>query len=176
MWGYIIFLIFPNILPNFKVPCLSMYSFFYLFVMYTTCTTNYSTTPLTCHCVCPVLALLKFDGYRAGSLMLERRANDPGVEGFCLGVQEVVDRSIHERTLEHMGTYVNMLCALSYKYKVKLVPEFLMVAMAVKVSEGVGTQLYPDLEFGKVAVPYIMKAQSKYMLDKTLHKLHIKDD
>ena len=78
--------------------------------------------------------------------------------------------------LYDIGEYVNMLCALSYKYKVKLVPEFLMVAMAIKVSEGVGTQLHPDLEFGKVAVPYIMKAQSKYMLDKTLHVLHVKDD
>ena len=124
-----------------------------------------------------VLAFLKFDGYRAGELMLEQHGlNDAGMEGFCLGVQRIVDQSISERTLEHMGDYVNMLCALSYKYKVSLVPEFLMIAMAIKVSEGVGTQLHPDLEFGKIAVPYIMKAQSKYMLDRTLHALHVKDD
>lgn len=120
-----------------------------------------------------VLAFVKFDGYKAGKLMLEQRGDDPGVEGFCEGVRDIVNKSIAERSLEHMGEYVNMLCALSYKYKVKMMPEFLTVAMAIKVSEGVGVQLNPDLEFSKVAVPYIMKAQSKYMLEKTLHKLHI---
>ena len=118
-----------------------------------------------------VLSFVKFDGYRAGRLMLDSCGDDPGVVGFCEGVDAIVQQSISERTLEHMGEYVNMLCNLSYKYKVKMVPEFLMVAMAIKVSEGVGVQLNPDLEFGKVAVPYIMKAQSKYMLEKALHVL-----
>lgn len=120
-----------------------------------------------------VLAFMKFDGYRAGKLMLEHRADDPGVEGFCEGVRDIVNKSINERSLEHMGEYVNKLCALSYKYRVKMIPEFLMVAMAIKVSEGVGTQLNPDFEFSKVAIPYIMKAQSKYMLEQLSHKLHI---
>ena len=51
-----------------------------------------------------VLAFLKFDGYHAGQLMIEHRANDPGMEGFCKGVKNIVDRSISERTLENMGT------------------------------------------------------------------------
>lgn len=120
-----------------------------------------------------VLAFMKFDGYRAGELMLEHRANDPGIEGFCEGVRDIVNKSINERSLEHMGEYVNMLCALSYKYKVKMVPEFLMVAMAIKIAEGVGTQLNPEFRFSDVAIPYIMKAQSKYMLSKLSHRLHI---
>ena len=45
------------------------------------------------------------------------------------------------------------LCALSYKYKVKMVPEFLTIAMTVKVAEGVALQLNPDLELSKVAIP-----------------------
>ena len=45
------------------------------------------------------------------------------------------------------------LCELSYKFKVKMVPEFLAIAMTIKVAEGVALQLDPDLELSKVAIP-----------------------
>ena len=52
---------------------------------------------------------------------------------FCAGVQRIVDRSKQERYFEHIGEYVSEVCALSCQYRVKVVPDFLQVAMALKV-------------------------------------------
>jgi len=47
------------------------------------------------------------------------------------------------------------ICDLSCNYRVKLVHEYLNVAMAVKVCEGISLALDPDLELAKVnyAIP-----------------------
>jgi hypothetical protein len=55
-----------------------------------------------------------------------------------------------------------------------MVPEFLTIAMTVKVAEGVALQLNPDLELSKVAIPvptvhliveYIVRSYYSFYLD-----------
>ena len=82
------------------------------------------------------------------------------------GVQEVVN---HARTLnyfEHIGDYVTQMCNLSCKYRVKIVPDYMAISLALKVSEGVSLALDPAVEMGKVAVPVIMQKQASDMMKK----------
>ena len=92
------------------------------------------------------LALLNFNGVEAGKLMMDRvglTSDQSAIDGFCEGVQSIVDEARNERYFEHIGKYVMRICDLSCKYRVKLVHEYLNVAMAVKVRS-----LYPvGLEF-----------------------------
>lgn len=113
------------------------------------------------------LALLNFKGRDAGRLMMDQVGNteDPtAIEGFCEGIQAIVDEARNERYFEHIGKYVMRICDLSCTYRVKLVHEYLNVAMAVKVCEGISLALDPDLELAKVAIPTILKAQAAYYM------------
>ena len=76
------------------------------------------------------------------------------------GVQGVVNRARSLNYLEHIGDYVTELCTLSCKYRVKIVPDYMAIALALKVSEGVSIALDPTVEMGTVAVPVIMQKQA----------------
>jgi aarF domain-containing kinase len=113
------------------------------------------------------LALINFDGRKAGELMLLRAGREEdqnAVEGFCGGIQSIVSRARNEQYFENVGKYVMEICELSCKYRVKLVHEYLNVAMAVKVCEGISLALDPKLELTRIAIPTILKAQAKHYL------------
>jgi len=107
------------------------------------------------------LALLHYDGYKAGKLMLEQSNAASGLaeEGFCKSIQKIVERAKIENCFEHISDYITEILGLSCKYRAMLMPDIINVAMAVKVCEGIALSLNPELELAKVAIPvriYIM--------------------
>ncbi len=114
------------------------------------------------------LALFHFDGHKAGQLMIERdqfaqmnnsnTKNEPNggpnaLDGFCDGIQELVEKAKRENCFEHVTDYVNTICDLSLKYKVHLMSDLLNIAMGIKVSEGMSLALNPEFELAQIAIP-----------------------
>jgi len=78
----------------------------------------------------------------------------------------VVEIAKQEDFFEHIGKYILQICDLSCQFRVKLVHEYLNVAMAVKVCEGISLTLDPSLELAKVAIPTVLKAQGQILMRK----------
>ena len=115
------------------------------------------------------LALLNYNGHLAGELMLQNAGRESDIaakEGFCRGIQEIVEIAKQEDFFEHIGKYILQICDLSCQFRVKLVHEYLNVAMAVKVCEGISLTLDPSLELAKVAIPTVLKAQGQILMRK----------
>lgn len=119
------------------------------------------------------LSLLHFDGLKAGFLMMEHRdaiqnleTEDASVQGFCNGIQGIVEKAKNENCFENISDYIARICSLSCKYRVPLMPDVINVAMAVKVCEGIALALNPDLEMAKVAIPTVLKGQAQYLMKK----------
>ena len=60
---------------------------------------------------------------------------------------------------EHLGTYISLFFRLAYTHQVKLDHNFVCVAMAVKVMEGLAISLNPSLDLIKAAIPYVMSSK-----------------
>lgn len=123
------------------------------------------------------LSLLHFDGYKAGLLMLEHRdassenhTEHSAIEGFCNGIQDIVEKAKAENCFENISDYISRICGLSCKYSCPLMPDVINVAMAVKVCEGIALALNPDLEMAKVAIPTVVKGQAKYLINQAKKK------
>ena len=110
-----------------------------------------------------------------GSLML-RKGEDAGlhmlhnagkggvwaqeqVQAYCGGVQDIVDAAGDKQFFEHLGTYIYDFFRLAYTHEVKLDHNFVCVAMAVKVMEGLAISLNPSLDLIKAAIPYVMSSK-----------------
>jgi len=116
------------------------------------------------------LAFLYWDGKRAGQLMLDQSSKRmlDGAEAFINGIQGIVEHARTSVYFEHVGTYIAEICRLSCQYRVKLIPDYLQVALAVKVVEGISLSLDPKLDLTTKAIPIVMHSQAQAMLKSTL--------
>lgn len=97
-------------------------------------------------------ALLEFDGYKAGELMVERsRTPDLVVqpEIFALKVDKLVDR-MKERTFTlgsvSIGDLLDQVLGMVRVHHVRMEADFITVVVAILLLEGIGRQLDPDLD------------------------------
>ena len=118
------------------------------------------------------MALLRYDGYKAGMLIADHSSKfqKKDLDKFCSGVKSVVGRAEHLNYFEHLGGYIADVCSLSCKYRVKVVPEYFNIAMAIKVAEGIAISLDPTIEMAAEAIPVILKSQANYTMEKALGK------
>jgi len=122
------------------------------------------------------LAFLYWDGRKAAQTMLDHSsknlcANKEQEELFVAGIQKIVEKSKESVYFENVGSYIAEICRLSCQYRVKLISDFLQVALAVKVVEGISLALDSDLDLTSKAIPIVLKAQAKLLLKKTSQKI-----
>ena len=110
-----------------------------------------------------VTALMLRDGKKAGKYMIENAeststASPEKVAAYCQGVQDIIDSAQNAQFFEQLGTYIYDFFTLAYTHHVKLDHNFVCVAMAVKVMEGLAISLNPELDLINRAVPYVGRA------------------
>ncbi|KAH3661912.1 hypothetical protein OGAPHI_006091 [Ogataea philodendri] len=97
-------------------------------------------------------ALSHFDGYQAGSLMIER-SKTPGsaidTEIFKMKVERLVDR-VKQRTFTlgsiSIGDLLDQMLSMVRSHHVRMDGDFITVIVAILLMEGIGRQLDPDLD------------------------------
>lgn len=95
-------------------------------------------------------ALMMRKGNLAGMHMLDNSGQSSlfdktQVDAYCGGIQDIVDAAREEQFFEHLGTYIYEFFRLAYTHQVKLDHNFVCVAMAIKVMEGLAIALDPQL-------------------------------
>jgi hypothetical protein len=110
------------------------------------------------------------------------------VEGFCGGIDGMVQKALTQEWFENLGEYVGDICSLACDHRVKIEAKYLAVATALKVMEGINILLYsyycthytvlillkvmeginisldPDLDMCSKAIPVVVAAQAKFAL------------
>lgn len=120
--------------------------------------------PSTFRVVVGVLgAMVHYDGLLAGELLLAHSpAPRPGEDrsGFCEGIKAIVDHAKKPEVhfFDHIGEYVGKILSLSYKHHVQLEPDFVAVAIAVRVVEGIAHQLDPNVSVAPLCRPFYLRA------------------
>lgn len=113
-------------------------------------------------------AIVMNDGYKAGSLMVERARYErcsslpEGKHFFASGVAEIVDE-FHDRKREgltlgavRIGALLARVLDLCRTYGVEIDPEMSSVVVSMLVLEGLGRSLDPDLNLMKAAIPFLI--------------------
>lgn len=97
-------------------------------------------------------ALLEFDGFKAGELMIERsRTPDTAIdkEVFALKVEKLVDR-MKQRTFAlgnlSIGDLLDQVLNMVRKHHVRMEGDFISIVVAILLLEGIGRQLDPNLD------------------------------
>ncbi|RUS13483.1 hypothetical protein BC938DRAFT_477836, partial [Jimgerdemannia flammicorona] len=106
-------------------------------------------------------AIAEFDGYRAGTLMIERcRTPELVVEGevFALKMEHLV-LDIRQRTFQlsqvKISNILRSVMTMVREHHVKLEGDFVNVVISVLLLEGIGRQLDPELDLLKSALPIL---------------------
>lgn len=100
-----------------------------------------------------------------GKLMIDRSRSPPGSvhepEAFCEKVAKLVDTTVTGKSLLfgalEFGAVISQLLDIARQHKVRLETDFVSVAFALVVLEGVGKQLDPCRNLLWEAEPYILK-------------------
>lgn len=113
-------------------------------------------------------AIVMNDGYKAGSLMVERARYErcsslpEGKHLFASGVAEIVDE-FHDRKREgltlgavRIGALLARVLDLCRTYGVEIDPQMSSVVVSMLVLEGLGRSLDPDLNLMKAAIPFLI--------------------
>lgn len=113
-------------------------------------------------------AIVMNDGYKAGSLMVERARYErcsslpDGKHLFASGVAQIVDE-FHDRKREgltlgavRIGALLTRVLDLCRTYGVEIEPAMSSVVVSMLVLEGLGRSLDPDLNLMKAAVPFLI--------------------
>ena len=113
-------------------------------------------------------AIVMNDGYKAGSLMVERARYErcsslpEGKHSFASGVAEIVDE-FHDRKREgltlgavRIGALLARVLDLCRTYGVEIDPAMSSVVVSMLVLEGLGRSLDPDLNLMKAAIPFLI--------------------
>lgn len=97
-------------------------------------------------------SLSEFDGYKAGELMVERSRTPETVinkEIFALKVEKLVD-TMKERTFTlgniSISDLLDQVLGMVRNHHVRMEGDFITVIVAILLLEGIGRQLYPDLD------------------------------
>lgn len=106
-------------------------------------------------------SLTKFDGYRAGQLMIERSRTPQTVidpEGFSKRVQGLVSE-IKKQTFSlgsiSIGTLLNDMLSMVRTYHVRMEADFVSIVVAILLLEGIGRQLDPNLDLFESSIPLL---------------------
>jgi len=118
-------------------------------------------------------AFIMRQGHRAGELMADfsKSRDTTDLEGFCAGIQDIVQRSVDEEFFSEMGQYTSDIFALACRHHVKLESKFIATSLAVKVMEGIVIHLNPDIDMVSKGIPPLLKSQIKYGLYKEVLQL-----
>ncbi|KAK3233477.1 hypothetical protein CYMTET_56238 [Cymbomonas tetramitiformis] len=107
------------------------------------------------------------DGELAGRLMLERsrhhQCSDP--EAFVQAVaQTVAQVNCSQFTLAKVkiGSILNQILDLARVHHVLLESQFTGLIIGIMLLEGIGRQLYPDLDLFQVALPMLLNSRAEY--------------
>lgn len=109
-----------------------------------------------------LLAFFQSKGYRAGELMVAGGADEVcDADAFCSGVEKLVERSHESPFFEKFGSYVTEICGMACTHRVKLNEQYVTMAMAIKVLEGLALSLNPEISLCDSAIPILMRAQQR---------------
>ncbi|SCU94652.1 LANO_0E07536g1_1 [Lachancea nothofagi CBS 11611] len=119
-------------------------------------------------------SLARFDGYRAGELMIERsRTPETAVdkEVFALKVEKLVSK-VKKRTFTlgtvSIGDLLDQMLGMVRGHHVRMEGDFVSVVVAILLLEGIGRQLDPDLDLFASSLPILrefgMKREGRSIL------------
>lgn len=116
-------------------------------------------------------SLTKFDGYRAGQLMIERSRTPQTVidpDAFSKRVQGLVSE-IKKQTFSlgsiSIGTLLNDMLSMVRTYHVRMEADFVSIVVAILLLEGIGRQLDPNLDLFESSIPLLTQYyRNKYSL------------
>jgi predicted unusual protein kinase regulating ubiquinone biosynthesis (AarF/ABC1/UbiB family) len=100
-------------------------------------------------------SFIRKEGRRAGRLMIDdsnsklRRTGDQAVneEQYLDKIEGLAVKACGKGYLmEHLGTYISYICNAAAQHHVLLNHTFILIALAVKVQEGVALALDPSIE------------------------------
>jgi len=109
-------------------------------------------------------AFLNWDGIEAGKLMIEHSAEtgDGDPDGFCTGIQSIIDDSKYQPFFQNFADYTARIFSLASTYKVKLEGNFITIALAMKICEGISIRLDPHIGMVQGCIPWLFKAQLRH--------------
>ena len=102
------------------------------------------------------------------------RDTEGGIDGaaardaYGRGVQKIVDAAKTEHFFDHLGSYIHNFFTLAYTHEVRLDHNYVCVALAVKVMEGLSLALDPKIDLLHAAMSYVAKASQREKI-KDLH-------
>lgn len=106
-------------------------------------------------------ALARFDGYKAGELMIERsRTPETAIDKdvFALKVEKLVS-NVRKRTFTlgtiSIGDLLDQMLSMVRSHHVRMEGDFVSVVVAILLLEGIGRQLDPDLDLFARFVSYV---------------------
>ncbi|SCU92040.1 LAMI_0E08482g1_1 [Lachancea mirantina] len=112
-------------------------------------------------------ALARFDGYRAGELMIERsRTPETAVDKdlFALKVEKLV-KKVKKRTFTlgtvSIGDLLDQMLGMVRGHHVRMEGDFVSVIVAILLLEGIGRQLDPDLDLFASSLPILRELSMK---------------
>ncbi|CUS23924.1 LAQU0S12e03092g1_1 [Lachancea quebecensis] len=119
-------------------------------------------------------ALARFDGYRAGELMIERsRTPETAIdkELFAIKVEKLVTK-VKKRTFTlgtvSIGDLLDQMLSMVRGHHVRMEGDFVSVVVAILLLEGIGRQLDPDLDLFASSLPILrefgMKREGRSIL------------
>ncbi|CCD25072.1 Cqd1p NDAI_0E02550 [Naumovozyma dairenensis CBS 421] len=124
-------------------------------------------------------ALARFNGYRAGELMIERsRTPETAIdkELFALKVKKLTDK-VKQRTFTlgtvSIGDLLEQMLTMVRSHHVRMEGDFVSVVVAILLLEGIGRQLDPDLDLFERFVFFALikglknKTNKKHLLTKS---------
>jgi len=122
-------------------------------------------------------SLVKFDGYRAGELMIERsRTPETATNGeeFAQKVEKLVS-TIRNQTFTlgtvSVGNLLDQMLSMVRVHHVRMEADFVSVVVAILLLEGIGRQLDPNLDLFDSSVPilreYAMTRERSSLLNGT---------
>lgn len=81
------------------------------------------------------------------------------VQAFCDGIQGIIDDSLTQPFFQHFSEYMTRVFHLACTHKVKLESNFITIAIAMKIAEGISIKLNPDVQMVEGLKPWIFKAE-----------------
>lgn len=122
-------------------------------------------------------AFIRMDGRKAGRHMIDdSNARADGQEGRALNEEKFLDKiekltieaSGKNYLMEHLGTYITIICNAAAKHHVMLNPAFISAALAVKVQEGIALAMDPSIQIWRIAIPIILEGERRhgYIVDR----------
>ncbi|CCH59268.1 hypothetical protein TBLA_0B04310 [Henningerozyma blattae CBS 6284] len=119
-------------------------------------------------------ALVRFDGYEAGELMIERsRTPETAVdkEIFAMKVEKLIDK-VKKRTFTlgtvSIGDLLQQMLNMVRHHHVRLEGDFVSIVVAILLLEGIGRQLDPDMDLFSSSLPilreYALRKESNTLI------------